>query len=292
MTKSEFDDLIKENLVAQLGYDSFGYNTLDTGKTFYNYYSREAFSAFLDEMQTPSYSNIHHSYNIGKGGELEEHYGRYGTLPPKMASVASSSRFCYLALRDGATALGTTNPMQFEHECRITGISGTAPQLDACIPADNIYVEAKCHEIFDAHRVIMKGKYHNLIYGVDNAFGFDHRINPDTETFEIPLSAFGIEKESSMFDIKQLLCHLLGIASQNKRPATLVYLFFLPKTTDPLKQHQINAVSRSLSEEICSIWNSAPIRNFCTTNQITLRAVAETAFIMEPLCNDNLVTLA
>ena len=291
MNKNEFDSLIKENLAAQIGLGSFGYCVPNNDKPFGNYYSKPAFAAFLAEMKIPPYENIYRSYHAGKGGELEEHSGRYGILPPKMASVASSSRFCYLALRNGAEALGTDKPVQFEHECRITGISGNAPQLDACIPESNIYVEVKCHEIFDLHRVEMKAKYHNRIYSADNAFGFESKNAEYAHTFEIPLSDFGIQKSTSMFDIKQLLCHLMGIASQTEQPATLVYLFFIPQTTDPAKQNAVDAVFNALREEIRCIFNSAPIRHFCTTNQITLRAVAENASIMEPLCQKNLVTL-
>lgn len=291
MTKSEFDTLIKENLVAQFGPELFGYHIPGTDRTYGNYYNDDAFSAFKKEMQSSPYAHIYHSYNRGKGSELKELPSRYGILPPKMASVASSSRFCYLALRDGAAALGTSNPVIFECGCPITGVPGNAPQLDACIPADSIYVEAKCHEIFDSHRVVMKNKYHNLIHGTDNAFGFEPRVSTGTATFEIPLSAFGIEKDSSMFDIKQLLCHLMGIASQTEQPATLVYLFFIPKTTDPVKQKAVDDVFNALREEIRCIFNSAPIRNFCTANQITLRAVAENASVMEPLSHENLVSL-
>ena len=290
MNKSEFDTLIKENLVAQFGPDFFGYHIPSTDRTYGNYYCEDAFFAFREEMKS-SYPHIHHFYNRGKGSELKELPSRYGILPPKMASVASSSRFCYLTLRDGAAALGTNNPVIFEHGCPITGVPGNAPQLDACIPADSIYVEAKCHEIFDSHRVVMKNKYHNPIYGTDNAFGFEPRVSTGTATFEIPLSDFGIQKSASMFDIKQLLCHLMGIASQSEQPATLVYLFFIPKATDSVKQKAVDDVFTALREEIRCIFNSAPIRHFCTANQITLRAVAENASIMEPLSHENLVSL-
>lgn len=291
MTKSEFDTLIRENLQAQLGPDVFGYTIADTGKIYANYYSREAFNTFLREMQAPPYADFFLAYNDGKGGELEEHRSRYGTLPPKMASVASSSRFCYLALRDGAAALNCGGSILFEHECRIAGIFGNAPQLDACIPASNTYIEVKCHEIFDPHRIVMKEKYHDLVYGADNSFGFSPCPRPDTDSFEIPLSAFGIKKDTSMFDIKQLLCHLLGIASQNQEPAALVYLFFKPETQNPAVQYEIDQLFDLLRIEIHSIFNSAPIAQFCRSHHITLRAVAEKASVMEPLRHENLMIL-
>lgn len=99
-----------------------------------------------------------------------------------MASVASSSRFCFLALKDGANAFGGTGEVVFEHECKINGISGIAPQLDAYIPNENM----------------------------------------------IPLSVFGINKSSSMFNLKQFLCHLSGIESQAGDSKILAYLFFKP----------------------------------------------------------------
>ena len=92
-----------------------------------------------------------------------------------MASVASSSRFAYLALRCGAQAIGGTDHVEFEHECRIQGIRGTAPQLDAYTADENgnpIYVEVKCHEIFDPHKIELKAAYWENIYGEKNAFGF------------------------------------------------------------------------------------------------------------------------
>lgn len=74
--------------------------------------------------------------------------------------------------------------------------------------------------------------YQDLVFGKENDFGFEVMNKPNEEEFEILLRAFGIEKSHSMFDIKQFLCHLLGIASQkrNTEYVTLVYLFFKPKT--------------------------------------------------------------
>ena len=50
------------------------------------------------------------------------------------------------------------------------------------------------------------------------------------EKIIIPLSEFGINKNFSRFDIKQLLCHLIGISSKKKKlgldNVNLTYLFF------------------------------------------------------------------
>lgn len=287
MKKQEFDSFIRKNLAAE-GRIGFGY---ELSKIYENYESRSAFSLFLDEMRA-SYPEAFLAYDSGKGSELREQSGRYGRTPPKMACVASSSRFCYLALRDGAASLGGGKVI-FEHECRIDGIDGIAPQLDAFVPNGGIYVEAKCHEIFDAHRAVLKRKYWENIYGANNAFGFPVCETPMCETFEIPLSAFGIHKRYTMFDIKQFLCHLMGIASRpdSKKSARLIYLFFKPKMDCPQERAEIEAVFEELHREIGCIFRSDPIRSFTKANKIHLEAVAEYAKTMRPLRKNNMIVL-
>ncbi|MDD6033657.1 MAG: hypothetical protein PUC47_09290 [Oscillospiraceae bacterium] len=289
MTKEEFDGLIKKNLVAVLGDACFGYVL---AKKYPNYFSREAFAIFIDEMKS-GYHRAFCSYDAGKGSELKEQTGRYGKTPPKMASVASSSRFCYLALRDGADGLGGSGEVEFEHECRIKGIDGIAPQLDAFIPNESIYVEVKCHEIFDAHHVVMKIKYWDLLFGVDNAFGLPNLPKVQDETFTIGHETFNLSKASTMFDIKQFLCHLLGIASRKEadKPAKLVYLFFKPRLDTADEQRAMDEVFCELQHEIRAIFASPPIRRFTEKNNIQLTAVAEYASIMERLSPHNRMML-
>lgn len=65
-------------------------NTLYTSKTI--------FKCFVNEMKQ-KYHDAFQNYNDGKGGELKHGNSRYGMIPPKMSSVASSSRFIYLTFR-------------------------------------------------------------------------------------------------------------------------------------------------------------------------------------------------
>lgn len=293
MNKTKFDEIIKGNLLKSIGEDVFGYVVSESGKEPYtNYYDNENFQFFIDEMKS-SYENIYNSYNDGKGSELYEKNGRYGKIPPKMASVASSSRFCYLALRDGANGLGGTGTVQFEYECRINGVPGTAPQLDAYIPNENIYVEVKCHEIFDSHKVVMKEKYWDFIYRENNGFGLETIEKNVEDTFEIPLFVFGIEKTNTMFDIKQFLCHLLGISSQKNATdsATLVYMFFKPNAKSEVERMEIEEVFEVLKDEVNKIFNSTPIQRFIKNNNIELKAVAEYSEVMESLNSENMITL-
>lgn len=285
MNKQKFDDFIKENIADKSGNSIFGYLNCD-GRSYLNYYRKDVFNTFIKEMKS-KYTKAYNSYNTGKGGELVRKDRKY---PPKMASVASSSRFCYLALRDGASSLGVLGEVEFEHECRITSIGGIAPQLDAYIKESNTYFEVKCHEIFDSHKVSLKAKYCELLYGEGNDFGFDTIIKADDEDFEIPLSVFGLEKESSMFDVKQLICHLLGISSQKKveDTATLIYLFFKPKAKVTSTQEEIEETFTCLSKEIKAVFKCKPISQFITKNNIQLKAVYEYSEVMEALSKDNI----
>lgn len=282
--KTWFDGLILKNLEDK-GFGPFGYEL--NNKPYSMYYDREAFAAFKDEMEH-CYSQHYNQYINGQGSELKE-----TSTPPKMASVASSSRFAYLALRDGAQAIGGTDYVEFEHECRIQGIRGTAPQLDAYTADENgnpIYVEVKCHEIFDQHKIELKAAYWENIYGEKNAFGFPaKKAEKDSATFDIPLDQFGITRDHSMMDIKQLLCHLMGIASQKeqKQPATLVYLFFKPAITG---RHQtiLHGAFDQLTWEIDCIFNSRPIKTFCFVHKIDLKVIVEEAATMERLTANNI----
>ena len=283
-TKKWFDGLIRENL-EKAGYGPFGYEL--NNKTYPMYYTKGAFQAFQNEMKR-SYPRHYERYRNGHGSELKE-----TSTPPKMASVASSSRFAYLALRDGAQAIGGTEYVEFEHACRIRGVRGTPPQLDACTTdekGDPIYVEVKCHEIFDPHTVGLRAAYWENIYGEKNAFGFPVKQDkPANTVFHIPPELFGIGQEDLMVDIKQLLCHLMGIASQKEetRTATLVYLFFRPAAAGE-DERRMDEIFKSLTGQIDRVFSSAPIRNFCRAHRIDLKMVVQRAAVMGSLTKETI----
>lgn len=309
--KERFDGIIKNNLIASgVSEQVFGYSiTQKDGKIsdYPLYFSKSAFDIFLNEMKTvyPQHydrykGNTNATQNKGGvGGELIEKPGRYGLTPPKMASVASSSRFCYLALRNGSNALEynkyiSGNDVVFENECRIFTDISTAPQLDGFIEQDgyNIYIEAKCHEIFDNHKVVLKNKYWDYFKSDDILRPFLNNAETNDETFALPLSLFGIEKKSSRFDIKQLICHLLGIKEQKEnKKAKLIYLFYEPVADNDEDYILINKVFDELSTEIKLIFESDIIKKFCTAYNVELIAIKENSRIMEPLTEFNKVII-
>lgn len=285
MTKIEFDNLLRRAYCDHCGDSSFGYPSGDSEKRYPNYFSAEAFQIFVRNMQD-FYPHAYRKYAAGKGSELTPSHN----APPKMSSIASSSRFCYLSLRDGAQALGG-NYVEFEYECRIQGIGGTAPQMDAYSSEGNIFIEVKCHEIFDKHSICLSPQYYSWLCEYPNGFRLTLPKPEANNQIQIPFSVFGMEK-NSMFDVKQFLCHLMGIASKSKgQPSTLVYLFFIPRLTDPICQIQIDHVFSKLRDEIRLLFTSSPVAYFCKANQITLRAVAEFAPVMQALTPRNMVSL-
>lgn len=286
ISKNEFDCFIKKNLVDVIGNDCFGYEIED--KSYDVYYNKKAYNKFISKMQNGKYNKFYNQYNRGKGSELKEKRN----MPPKMASVASSSRFCYLALRDGYKQFNNSEDIIFEHSCRIKGINATA-NLDAYIPKANIYFEVKCHEIFSQHSIYLKKSYWNLLYGQENDFGFSYAKCPDIDEFKIELCNFGIAKTKIRFDIKQFLCHLWGIASQKDKDvqAKLVYLFFKPKMDLEIGRIQVEKVFEELQAEIKNIFSSKPIQIFISNNNIELSAIVEYAKVMEPLSKDNTIIL-
>lgn len=287
MNKANFDELLKQNVINATGIDFFGYSIAN--KNYPNYYCAGAFSNFVHQMLS-EYPFHYQKYAFGKGSELKQN----GITPPKMGSVASSSRFCYLALRNGANALGGSGEVEFEYACPIDKIKGgTPPQIDAYIKNENIFVEVKCHEIFDKHNVKLSAQYYDLLFGEDCDFSFSYKPLNKTNEITLPKNEFGLTDNQNMFDIKQLICHLLGIKfhKENYQPATLVYLFFKPKAATEKEQNEINKLFVELENEIKNIFNSKPIKNFITKNNIKLKAVAQYSEVMNALTNENIISL-
>lgn len=308
--KDRFDLIIKQNLVRSdkcaETEESFGYHINDRDYDFY--YKKDEFTSFVDKMRS-EYPEHFLKYagdktakenKGGVGGELEIKKTGHGYAPPKMAHVASSSRFCYLALRDGTDALVSHKALkkediEFEKECRIFD-SGHAPQLDAYIAGEdmNIYVEVKCHEIFDYHTPTFKNKYWKY-FKADSVFNrASIEGDQDKETFTVPLSMFGFSGEihSTMLDIKQMVCHLLGIARQNKdKKAKLVYLFFKPECDDFADREFVDNVFELLKDEINVVFKSGLVPEFCAANNIELEAIAEESEFMCRLEKSNVLNL-
>jgi hypothetical protein len=194
--------------------DNAGYST--GGRTYECYMSKERWKEFVKEMKE-NYPQHYERYASGKGGELSEKNNR----PPKMASYGSSSRFVYNTLRDVPN-------IEFEKDCPKRFARGCNPQLDAYVKigGTSIFVEAKCHEIYnDKH---LGSKSYEKVY---KRLGSGFKYNEETSV----ISCNGMEIRH--IEAKQLICHLLAIAAgilegRCEPNARLVYLIFNPTKDD------------------------------------------------------------
>ena len=178
----------------------------------------------------------------------------------KMCSVASSSRLCFLYfIKDNMVTMEVSLN---------TGTSGNA-QLDAA--KDTVFYECKCHEIFDNHDT---DKNHlRLAYkkNLQKYFGIIYQ-EKDENYCKLSLSDFGIENKESIyslhFDMKQLLCHLFGIARNGG--GTLQYIFFTPKKELIENNEFCRNIYKELENEINQIWYCEKITTMINNFKIKL----------------------
>ena len=210
---------------------SVGYGYEIAGNKYWNYLSNKSWEEFLKSM-----SSLHRAqYNDADGGELKVKQGRWGIYPPKMASFGSSSRFLYNISKN-------IECFQFE-KLLPTRVGGSA-NLDGYITRGDgdVFVEAKCREIYSSHKTIKVSNVYEEIYKelqeLYPKFSFKNNGRPikngkeDNEHFNCTFKFNG--KEIIHFDIKQLICHFLAISANilenenaNKN-IKFIYLIFNP----------------------------------------------------------------
>lgn len=212
------------NKGVECGYECKNHRTYDA------YLSNTEFDKFVYEMEQ-KYNHVYQEYCKGQGGELKEK--RY---PPKMAALASSSRMIYLTSRD-------IPGFEFEKKLPAGGAYGT-PNLDGYLstPTHEIFVEAKCHEMFSAPNNKIANCYLELYkkIGTDGPFAYKD------ESFWWN----GIKLQC--LDLKQLICHYLGIINAFKTNSTLQnkrirFIYYTHALSADEKQYLLNISPRCLS---------------------------------------------
>jgi len=286
--KQDFDKIIK-SLLSEPN-DHFGYITNDN-KIYDCYYRNAIFDVFVDSMSQEHYNR----YMDGNGGELVEKKGRYGYVPPKMASVASSSRFIYLSLKDDSGKKMGLFESNIEIDGRLTfedkltiNIVGAHPNIDATYKtnAKSLYFESKCHEIFDSHVWAWTNSYFvdGVFYGKDKKSlqlnqinerpHFINNIEIDKNKKSLDKTKFGLrDTESLKLDFKQFVCHLLGIANTKAPNKELIYLFYKPNALNNSYEESkdFNKVFKQLEGQFESFCQSECISNYCKRNYIKIK---------------------
>jgi len=163
-------------------------------------------------------------------GELKEVIKNDPLKRIKMCSIASSSRFCYLASKT-LFKITKVEVTDLVNECCKPHYDGWS----AYDPGDkrkNVYYEFKCHEFCSTSHDELSNSYKSLL---------KKHFNIEVEdTRELKFSDFGLAIPNDPyinkinFDFKQFLCHILGlltIATKNDKP-TLHYVWVVPYCPD------------------------------------------------------------
>lgn len=195
------------------------YRHTQTQKTYDTYLSNSAWADLYNDMKN-KHASAFKEYGAGGGGELTEKKN----FPPKMASYGSSSRMIYTLLRE-------TGDFHFEKKLPTSVGNGTA-NLDGFCERDDryIFVEAKCHEPYSPHEVTdvslaYEPLYEHLNRSMQGSLTacYTHvkkrktkKIKDKKEEVEVEELRVCFDAKAERighFDIKQMICHLLGIGT-------------------------------------------------------------------------------
>lgn len=248
MNITEILDLaIKKN---EKGSAEGGYNVEYKGKTLYKptYMTNDEWLDFLANM-TPDAKK---EYGEGGGDELSEKNGH----PPKMACYGSSSRMIYNLSREKEN-------FHFEKKLPTT-VGGTA-NLDGFMYDGGryLFVEAKCHEIYKATRTVVSKRYGELYDYINEQMDGELEIRMWESRCgkNLNVEFFAQGEKVQFLDLKQMICHLLGIATGmlkgTLKPIQSDFVYLLYDPTDLCIEGEageiIEAVYERTREECMSV---------------------------------------
>ena len=225
----------------------YGYGYEISGKSQYNnYLSNDTWKRFIDSMSPLHYAQ----YNDADGGELIEKKGRWGLNPPKMASFGSSSRLIYECSKSiPGFCFEKQLPTRVGHTANLDGYL-------SCLEED-VFVEAKCREIYSSHlnqkiSLVYKDVY-EYIKSVNSRFSYEDTPIEDEPDY-MACSFLMNDKYISHFDVKQLICHFLGICAnilENRANANVrfIYLIFNPFFDTDFSNSNIQKFESKIKEE-------------------------------------------
>lgn len=214
ITEKFTEALVKEEMQSK-GFKR-GYRVKTTQEVYDDYLQDDPQCQDTSWKQLRNHMDKKHvaQYKKGSGGELEEKDGK----PPKMAAFASSSRMIYTLFAP------KIEDVDFEEQLPTT-IAGVA-NMDGYLKNAGKYtfVEAKCREPYN-HSVkqAIKRNYHDvydhLRKMMPRVFNCVMENIPDAENGKEPQNKMNVvffchNKVVAYFDIKQMISHLLGVATK------------------------------------------------------------------------------
>ncbi len=212
------------------------------GKIYASYMSNSEWNAFIGNMKE-NYPQAFGEYGAGSGGECMPN----GVYPPKMASYGSSSRMIYHLCKD-------VPGFRFEYKLPTT-VGGVA-NLDGYLEKEDelIYVEAKCREPYGEKPHLIEAKYEELYRYLNEQPTNNLNISIPEKTGSKIKVVFSVDgMEIRHFDMKQMLCHLLGIATKHLQEPTSKRITFLYLTYDPT---QIKLIDSEKGAKIVETYNT------------------------------------
>lgn len=168
-------------------------------------------------------------YGAGGGGELEAKNAR----PPKMACYGSSSRMIYMLSR---------HKKFFHYEKKLSTTVGGTANLDGFCEDDThyIFVEAKCHEPYSTKNNSVSKSYEKLYNFINEQMASNVEIGMKSSKCGryLDVEYFSGGEKLEHFDMKQMICHLLGIATGLlkgelvQKQIDFIYLLYDPTELD------------------------------------------------------------
>lgn len=195
------------------------------GKQFDSYMDKQIWMDFIAGMKENHYEAFI-EFGEGSGSELREK----GTYPPKMASYGSSSRMIYNLCK---------NIDGFHFERKLPTTVGGIANIDGFMENNDkyVFVEAKCREPYGAKSHMVDIKYKELFQYIDkeNSCNLNIQVTDAGSNIDARFIAEGVTIDC--FDIKQMICHLLGISGMflnnpTDRKICFAYLCYNPKLID------------------------------------------------------------
>lgn len=213
------------------------------------YMMNEEWKVFEEYMKNNQFQpTAYAEYCEGDGGELSEKNGR----PPKMASFGSSSRMIYML---------SCGKKGFHYEKKLPTMIGGTANLDGFYEdADRcVFVEAKCHEPYSVKKNVVSTCYAKLYEYINERMADSINIQMEMSKcgryMTVEYSADG--KKLERFDMKQMICHLLGIATGiikgtlDRKQTDFIYLLYDPTglEIEPEAKAEIDKIYKITCEE-------------------------------------------
>ena len=194
------------------------------------YMMNDEWKVFEEYMKNNQFQpTAYAEYSEGDGGELTEKNGR----PPKMASFGSSSRMIYML---------SCGKKGFHYEKKLPTMVGGTANLDGFYEDTTrcIFVEAKCHEPYSVKKNVVSTCYEKLYEHITEQMAGSIKIQTEQSKCGryMNVDYYVNGKKLERFDMKQMICHLLGVAAGiikgtiNRKQTDFIYLLYDPSALE------------------------------------------------------------